>query len=221
MVTHVGGLTLDDLKRKFESNDAEMEKLRAERAEVKKRELADQVRRLKVEEAKSQTRRAQEKDEIERLHEEIAKLKERELRDKLEAQRIRHKLQNVDQAELGGSSEQGRELVLLARSRKRCAVNRSRVSWSSCGRVPEPRSERIQQQAKWEGVLAHRDNKHRSRREQRAAAQVERAQQRRTYCWISIGPRHARGTERRNSQATARSEGPAATPAAGTEQRRG
>ena len=75
-VTHVGGLTLDDLKRKFESNDTEMEKLRAERAEVKKRELADQVRRLKVEEAKSQTRRAQEKDEIERLHEEIAKLKE-------------------------------------------------------------------------------------------------------------------------------------------------
>ena len=74
MVTHVGGLTLDDLKRKFESNDAEMEKLRAERAEVKKRELADQVRRLKVEEAKAQTRRAQDKDEIERLHEEIANL---------------------------------------------------------------------------------------------------------------------------------------------------
>ena len=30
-LTHVGGLTLDDLKRKFESNDAEMEKHRRQR----------------------------------------------------------------------------------------------------------------------------------------------------------------------------------------------
>jgi hypothetical protein len=98
--TKFGGMTLGDIRMKFQDNQDEMEKLKGEVVRRREQEKLGELRHLKIKSQEMLLKRDAEQAEITRLMSDMEAKRVAELQARLERERVKKQLQDIDRSQL-------------------------------------------------------------------------------------------------------------------------
>ncbi len=111
LAKEMGGMSLLEMKNKFGDNEMELKRLQKELVQKRQREMADDIRQLKVQQEKSRTKKNQNDLEVAHLIKELQLRKQEEMEMELRKVKIQRELKQVDQKVLVGMEQEGKKTL--------------------------------------------------------------------------------------------------------------